>query len=88
MHPAKGVACLLTETRVLLNPSELFWVVWDLLSTDIGNGKSLLAHDWNSSCSGSPLWPNIAKRLAYRREVAPNWDKDSLRTPDKTAVYA
>ena len=46
------------------------------------------AHDWNSSCSGSPLWPNIAKRLAYRREVAPNWDKDSLRTPDKTAVYA
>jgi len=27
-------------------------------------------------------------RMVSQREVAPNWDKDSLRTPDKTAVYA
>ena len=42
MHPAKRVACLLTETRVLLDPSELFWVVWDLLSTHIGNWEKSL----------------------------------------------
>jgi hypothetical protein len=40
---------LLAETGMLLDPSQLLWIVRDLFAAHIGNGKRLLAHDWNSA---------------------------------------
>ena len=41
VHSAKGVAGLLAEARMLLYPSQLLRVIWNLLSAYIGNRISL-----------------------------------------------